>query len=113
MRAGSTPARTKEAGTVAYQFKAELWLWEGSGAAWTFITVPEDIADEIDANLSGPGRGFGAVKVQVTVGSTTWTTSAFPSKPHASLILPIKATVRRAEGIEAGQRVVFDLEVIQ
>jgi len=90
---------------MTYSFDAELWLWEGDGAPWTFLTFPEDVADEIDALPSGPARGFGAVKVEVTIGATTWSTSAFPSKERASLILPIKAQVRRAEKIEAPDRV--------
>ncbi|WP_084103306.1 DUF1905 domain-containing protein [Demequina sp. NBRC 110056] len=87
---------------TAYAFDAELWNWTGEGAQWVFLTVPEDVADEVEAAQTGPERGFGAVKVEVVIGSSTWRTSMFPSKEHASYILPIKASVRRSEGITAG-----------
>ncbi|GIG55518.1 DUF1905 domain-containing protein [Demequina activiva] len=85
-----------------YLFDAVLWRWTGNGAAWVFLTVPEDIADQVEAQQVGPGRGFGAVKVRVTIGSSTWDTSMFPSQEHASYILPVKAPVRRKEGLDAG-----------
>lgn len=88
-----------------YTFDAALWRWTGNGAAWVFLTVPEDVADQVEALQVGPGRGFGAVKVRVTIGSSTWDTSMFPSQEHASYILPIKAPVRRTEAIDAGDSV--------
>jgi len=90
---------------ITYAFDAELWLWEGEGAPWTFLTFPAEVADEIDARPGVAARGFGAVRVDVTIGSTTWATSAFPSRERASLILPIKAQVRKAEDIAAGDTV--------
>jgi hypothetical protein len=99
---------------TVYAFEAELWLWTASTGPgqWQFITLPEDIADQIDDALTGPRAGFGSVKVRVTTGSTTWDTSLFPSKEHASFILPIKKSVRAAEGLNAGARAAFNLEVM-
>lgn len=85
-----------------YTFDATLWLWEVRRGSWHFVTFPTDIADEIEDLQSGPRRGFGAVKVRATIGKTTWTTSAFPSRDEQSLILPVKASVRRTEGLAAG-----------
>ena len=42
------------------------------------------------------------MRVEVTCGGTTWLTSLFPSKEQAAYILPMKAAVRRAEGLAAG-----------
>ena len=85
-----------------HSFDAQLWRWTSNGVAWVFLTLPENIADQIEAQQVGPGRGFGAVKVRVTIGSSTWDTSMFPSRKHASYILPVKAPVRRQEGLDAG-----------
>lgn len=49
----------------------------------------------------GSGRGFGSVKVEAQIGRTRWHTSVFPSKSHGWL-LPVKASVRKAEGVAAG-----------
>ena len=97
----------------AYEFSAELWRWTGDGAAWVFLTVPEDIADDVEAHLAGPERGFGAVKVRVRIGSSTWDTSLFPSREHSSYILPVKAAVRRAQGVDAGDMIGVAIDVIQ
>jgi len=43
-------------------------------------------------------RGFGSIRVTVTVGDTTWKTSVFPNK-DGTYGLPIKASVRQKEGI--------------
>ncbi len=46
----------------------------------------------------GRRSGWGSVKLEVTAGETTWLTSAFPSKDRG-WIVPIKAAVRKAEGL--------------
>ncbi|HVM18973.1 MAG TPA: DUF1905 domain-containing protein [Egibacteraceae bacterium] len=91
-----------------FEFDAELWLWDGD-AAWHFVTVPEDVSDEIEA--SATAGGFGSVPVSVTVGSTTWSTSIFPDTKRGAYLLPVKKDVRRREGLEAGTRVALALQV--
>ena len=88
------------------EFTAELWRWSGEKASWYFVTLPEEVADEIDDEHGGPDLpGFGSVRVTVTLGGSRWQTSIFPSKEHASFVLPVKKTVRQAEGIDDGDQV--------
>jgi len=94
-----------------YRFDAEMWLYQGD-AAWHFVTLPGDVADDIRARTSGERRGFGSVRVQVTVGNTTWSTSVFPDKTSGSYVLPVKRSVRDAEGLEPGEAVSIDLRLI-
>ena len=49
--------------------------------------------------------GFGSVRVQATIGQTTWATSIFPDTKSSSYLLPVKAAVRREAGIEEGDAV--------
>jgi hypothetical protein len=95
----------------SFVFDAELWLWEGK-AAWHFLTVPEDVSDDIEARTTGQARGFGSVRVRVTIGDTTWATSVFPDTKRQAYILPVKKDVRRTEGLETGSRVTVALELI-
>ena len=44
-------------------------------------------------------------------GKTTWKTSIFPDKKSGTYLLPLKADVRRREGIGAGDRITSSLEV--
>jgi Domain of unknown function (DUF1905) len=69
---------------------------------WYFITLPHDEADEIDEITTGKQRGFGSVRVEVTVGHTTWHTSIFPDSKRGSYVLPIKKQVRIGENWEVG-----------
>jgi hypothetical protein len=96
---------------MPYRFRAELWLHQGE-AAWHFLTVPEDVSDDVEARTSHLTRGFGSVRVRVTVGSSTWSTSVFPDSKRGAYLLPVKKEVRRAEGIGAGDEVVVDLELL-
>lgn len=91
---------------MTYEFDAELWLWDARKAdTWTFLSVPTDIADEV-LELAGPfARGFGSLRVEVTLGATVWRTSVFPDKRAATYVLPVKKAVRAAERVGAGDSV--------
>jgi len=95
------------------EFEAELWLWSAKeGDSWVFVTVPEDLSDEI-RERSGPPRGFGSVRVEVTIGATTWRTSVFPnSQEPGCYALPVKKAVRRSEGLDIGETAVIRLRVL-
>ncbi|MFN8074222.1 MAG: DUF1905 domain-containing protein [Kineosporiaceae bacterium] len=100
-------------GDLSFEFTAQLWPWDARVDSWVFVTVPEDVSDEIaDVADAGPRRGFGAVKVRVSVGATTWTTSIFPSKEQAAYVLPVKKAVRTARGLAVGDTVTIALEVL-
>ncbi len=94
-----------------YEFDAELWLHAGE-AVWFFVTVPEDVSDDIEARTVDESRGFGSVRVRVSVGATTWATSVFPDSKRGAYILPVKKAVRKAEGIDDGDVVTITLELV-
>lgn len=96
----------------AYQFETRLWLYSGK-AAWHFVTLPHDVADEIDELSAPTRRGFGSVRVQVTVGTTTWETSIFPDTRAESYVLPIKKPVRVAEGLTVDDLVTVTLRLAE
>lgn len=98
---------------MIYQFEAPVWVWSGAeGGAWRFITVPVDVSDGLKA-LRGPARGWGMMRVAVTIGATRWRTSVFPDKKSGGFLLPLKAAVRKAEGLGDGDmaRVTIEVEV--
>ncbi len=86
-----------------FTLKAKIWLWQGK-AAWHFITIPAGLSADIKGFDEMPRRGFGSVPVKVTIGSTTWKTSIFPQK-KGTYILPLKADVRKKEGVAEGDAV--------
>jgi hypothetical protein len=93
----------------AWTFEAELWSAE-QFAAWAFLTVPAEVGEDIRL-LSGPPTGFGSVRVEVTVGTSTWRTSVFPDKVRG-YVLPVKAQVRRTASLELGDVVRLTLALV-
>ena len=83
-----------------FEFSARLWRWPRGN--WFFVTLPFDVADEIDDHAPAARVGFGSVRVEVTIGGSTWQTSVFPDKGAESFLLPVKQQIRRAEGIDDG-----------
>jgi hypothetical protein len=95
---------------VTFRFPAALWRWPKGN--WHFVTLPFDVSDEIDESASSARVGFGSVRVEVTIGATTWSTSVFPDTTAEAFVLPIKRAVRDAEGIDAGDEVNVELRVL-
>lgn len=99
---------------LSFEFTGKCWLWQAEKGAWHFVNLPEDKAEEIkffNENLHGKTRGWGAVRVQVTIGKTTWETSIFPHSKSKTYILPIKAEVRKRENISVGDMVRVTLKI--
>lgn len=90
---------------ATYEFEGRLWLWQARQAtepgSWVFVSLPFEVSDEIESQTV-PGKGFGSVRVEVTIGSSTWRTSLFPSAEEKTYVLPVKRPVRKAEGLDAG-----------
>lgn len=99
---------------LSFEFTGECWLWQAEKGSWHFITLPQDKSEEIkyfNENMHEKQRGWGAVRVLVTIGSSSWETSIFPSKSLAAYILPIKSDVRKKEKISVGGQVKVRLKI--
>ena len=95
----------------SYSFTSKLWLYPGAQAAWHFITVPKKESALIKEKHGKNARGWGSLPVSVSIGKTTWQTSIFPDRKSGTYLLPVKADVRRKEGIEEGDTVGVSLAV--
>jgi hypothetical protein len=62
-------------------------------------------AEIADRGAMGKASGFGSVRVTAHVGDSRWQTSLFPHKESGGFFLPIKAPVRRAEGLVPGETI--------
>ena len=96
---------------IVIKLIAPLWIWTGETASWHFITVPEELADEIRVHSLANRAGFGSVRVEARIGDVTWRTSVFPQK-RGGYLLPVKADVRRRANIAAGDNVRVALELL-
>jgi hypothetical protein len=71
--------------------------------------VPEDECGELEATSAFVSYGWGMIPVAVQIGETEWTTSLFPK--DGQYIVPVKAWVRKAEGLDVGDTVTVRLAV--
>lgn len=91
------------------EFSGELYHWRGP-APHHFVRLPDDLAEELAEVAAAVTYGWGMVPVDVVVGGSRWTTSLWPK--DGGYVLPMKASVRRAEAIELGDRVDVRLHVV-
>jgi len=89
-------------------FSGAIWFWRGP-APWYFVTVPEPQCDDLRAIARTVTYGWGMIPVVAHIGKSTWTTSLFPK--DGRYILPIKTSVRKAEGLDEGDTVHVRLDV--
>lgn len=93
-------------------FDAELWIWDARRTeTWTFVSLPTGAAEEIRDRAEGSTRGFGSLRVRVTVGGSTWNTSIFPGN-DGGYVLPIKRAVRKAESLDPGDTASLQVEIL-
>ncbi len=91
-----------------FEFSGTIWVWKGP-APWYFVNVPDKESRELREILGFVTYGWGMVPARVRIGSTEWKTALWPKDGH--YIVPIKARVREAEGIDEGDKVIVKLEV--
>ncbi len=90
------------------EFSGEIWFWKGP-APWYFVTVPEEQCRDIKAISGYVTYGWGMIPVTVRIGKTEYKTSLWPK--DGRYIVPIKASVRKAEKLEEGDEVIIRLDV--
>ena len=90
------------------EFRGEIWFWKGP-APWHFVTVPEAECAALEESSPRVSYGWGMIPVTATIGRTSWTTSLWPK--DGRYIVPVKASVRKAERLELGNVVTVRLSV--
>jgi hypothetical protein len=101
-----------------WTFSGPLWIWKGkvqdgkpSPVSWHFLTITGAVADGIKAAAPGRTAAWGSVYVKVRLGGTLWQTSVFPSKEAGGYLLPVKAIVRKKEGVGEDDVVTVELSL--
>jgi hypothetical protein len=105
-----------------WTFTGPLWIWKGkapdaagsgkpSPMSWHFLTITGDVAAGIRAAAPGRSAAWGSVYVKVKLGGTHWATPVFPSKDVGGYLLPVKAAVRKKEGVGEGDVVTVEISL--
>ncbi len=90
------------------EFNGKIWFWKGP-APWFFVTVPAEQSSDLKGISGFVTYGWGVIPVRVRIGKTEFQTSLFPKDER--YIVPIKASVRKAENLEEGDNVTVWLAV--
>ncbi len=96
--------------SMNHSFTSVVWLYPGE-AAWYFVSLPKDLSEKLSTMYEMQKRGFGSLPVMVAIGKTTWKTSIFPDKKSGQYMLPLKAEVRKKEGIAVDKEITVVIEV--
>lgn len=85
-----------------------LWGWTTDKApgTWHFLTIDGEAGKALSVTalmrrLEKSIGGFGSLKVTARIGESSFKTSVFPAK-ELGWMLPVKASVRKAEGVVEG-----------
>lgn len=84
------------------RFRGDVWFWRGP-SPFHFVSVPASASHDIHEIAAFVTYGWGVIPCSVTLGKTTWTTSLIPK--DGLYLVPIKAAIRQAEGIDIGATV--------
>jgi hypothetical protein len=96
---------------VIVEFDGVVFRWAArQDSDWFFTALPVELSEQI-REIPRPYRGFGSVRVRAQVGGSTWRTSIFPGGDGA-YVLPLKKSVRHAEGISDEGSVTVRIEVL-
>ena len=95
----------------SYKIKAKIWLYPGENANWHFLTIPKKESSLITLHYKAFKKGLGSLPVEARIKKTTWTTSIFPDNKSGTYLLPLKALIRRAEGLEKDDTVTFSIVI--
>jgi Domain of unknown function (DUF1905) len=90
------------------EFNGKIIYWRGP-APWYFVTVPAKQSRDIKAISGLVTYGWGVIPVHVRIGTSEFTTSLFPKEGR--YLVPIKASIRKAEDLDAGDKVIVQLEI--
>jgi hypothetical protein len=90
------------------EFNGTILFWKGP-APWFFVAVPELQSRDLKSISNLVTYGWGVIPVHVRIGRTEFETSLFPK--DGLYLVPIKASVRKAEKLSEGDEISVQLEV--
>jgi hypothetical protein len=89
---------------VKYEFSAVVSRYTPEDK-WHLVFFPYEMAKEIRQNFRHLDEGWGRMKAIAKIGNTEWKTSIWFDTKHQTYMLPIKAEIRKKEGITFDQEI--------
>lgn len=89
---------------LEYSFRARVWKYKGT-AGWHFVTLPKMLSKKIRRNHGLSEEGWGRLKATAKTGTSKWDTAIWFDTRAGSYLLPLKAAVRKGEGIKTDAQI--------
>ena len=93
---------------MEHAFAGRVFEWRGP-SPYYFVRVPDEQCEDIREVAALATYGWGVVPVEARIGEVAFETSLIPK--DGGYLLPLRDSVRRAEGIELGHDVDVHLTV--
>lgn len=93
-----------------FLFTSKTLIWPGT-TSLHYVTITAELGRKIKGLSEGPRRGFGAIKVEATLGFTSWQTSIFPIREKGYILL-LNRRIREKENIYEGKKVEVKIQLI-
>jgi len=94
--------------SMHFEFSGKIIFWRGP-SPFFFVAMPDEESSDLKAVSASVTYGWGVIPVKVRIGSTEYKTSLFPK--DGRYLVPIKASVRKAEDIDEDDEVMVQLEI--
>lgn len=82
--------------------EGKVWRWPGI-SGWHFVYVGKDLTEKI--KKIGKVYGSGFIKINASIGKSSWDTALFPHKKEETFLISIKQSIRKKEGVFEGNLV--------
>lgn len=93
---------------MTVELTGKVFYWRGP-APFYFVATPAKQTKQIAEVARRVSYGWGCIPCDITVGGTTTYTALIPK--DGSYLVPLKAQLRKAEGIEEGDDVTLTIEL--
>jgi len=93
-----------------FELETRVVWWRGP-SPWHFAPIPPEWSDEIKDRMHEFTFGWGMIPTIATIGATRWYTACF--ERDGVYMVPLKAAVRRREGIDVDDVVRLRVEVLR
>jgi hypothetical protein len=96
---------------VKMRFQGSVRLWPAN-EKFFLLSLPKEISDDIFEISDGLTNGWGSLKVEAQIGEIVWRTSIFPDTKLGVFELPLKAEVRKKNGLVVGSVTQCEIELL-
>lgn len=90
------------------QLKTKLEYFQAEKGSWFFVALEKELSQKISKTWKEQ-KGWGRIKVEVTIGKTTWQSNLFSEKKERYLLV-IKKPVAEAENLKAGDLISLTIQ---